>query len=139
VRLPIFSLPHPQFEHQPKKNVLFTTTDSIFIIRGKRGPGPIHAIELPENCLPMNLAPTTINCDPNALVFHSSRRQGGVASTDGFKYLFTHTLASRLRLQNEGILTAPLDPNEVTVQNFEKLYPIWLLPGLTYINHFPLG
>jgi len=98
----------------------------------------MHAIELPESCLPMNLAPTTNNCDPNAFEFRSRRHQDGVVSTDGFKYVFAHTLASRIRIRKEGILTVPLDSTEVTVLNFEKLYPIWMLPGLTYIEAFPL-
>lgn len=55
------------------------------------------------------------------------------STSDGFKYIFTHTLESRLRLRNERIFTIPLDSNEVTVESFEKLDPTWMWPGLSRI------
>jgi hypothetical protein len=54
--------------------------------------------------------------------------------TDGFTYIFDRSLEGRLRILNKGILTAPPNWDEVTVENFEKLHPSWLLPGLTHLR-----
>ena len=106
---------------------LFTTNDSIFIIPHKEYTGPMDLIDLPEDTLPFNLAPRTTHSNLHSFVMRPS-------TTDGFKYIFAHTFESRLRIRNQGILTAPLNPNEVTLENFEKLLPTWMLPGLTHLD-----
>ena len=87
----------------------------------------MHRIDLPEDSFSLNLAPRTTYSNLHSFVIRDS-------TSDAFKYVFAHTLESRLRIQNEGILAAPLNPNEVTVENFEKLHLTWMLPGLTHLS-----